>query len=408
MAKDLRSQLKPTKITQLKKTVDSDNTIIGAVTNEYLSLEDGKAIKIRLFPAHPGEERFYVPKKCYWLTRINDEGEPKRFTVLDAVVHGGAKMDLVEQYAKMAKKKNLKNQKIIEAITGDKDSLNPSYSWVAYGAKVVTDEDLAPKLWEFKKMVRDGLNKLAFSEDEDEVIEIDPFTDPDDGIPVLVKYNKKPNRKAGENYYEVSFPKNAKARPLSDEEIEVFMALKPLTEAIGSYSIKEFERALEGIQNFDEEHEIGLFEDDEWIELVEEIKAQFDGDDDEEKPAKKKVAKKKVVEEDDEDEEEDEPKKPAKKPAKKVVEDDEDEEEEKPAKKSSKKVVEDDEDEEEEKPAKKFSKKVVEDDEDGEDDEPKKPSKKKPVEDDEDDEDDVPAKKPKLSMADIKKKMGKK
>jgi hypothetical protein len=390
MAKDLRSQLKPTKITQLKKTVDSDNTIIGAVTNEYLSLEDGKAIKIRLFPAHPGEERFYIPKKCYWLTRINDEGDPKRFTVLDAVVHGGAKMDLVEQYAKMAKKKNLKNQKIIEAITGDKDSLNPSYSWVAYGAKVVADEDLAPKLWEFKKMVRDGLNKLAFSEDEDEVIEIDPFTDPDDGIPVLVKYNKKPNRKAGENYYEVSFPKNAKARPLSDEEIEVFMALKPLTEAIGSYSIKEFERALEGIQNFDEEHEIGLFEDDEWIELVEEIKAQFDGDDDDEKPAKKKVAKKKVVEEDDEDEEEDEPKKPAKKPAKKAVEDDDDEEEEKPAKKSSKKVV--------------------EDDEDDEDDEPKKPSKKKPVEDDEDedDEDDVPAKKPKLSMADIKKKMGKK
>jgi hypothetical protein len=66
---DLRSQLKATPIKKLKKRVDEDNEIIGAyASNEYLNLEDGKTLKIRIFPAHPGNEDFYVPKKCYWLT----------------------------------------------------------------------------------------------------------------------------------------------------------------------------------------------------------------------------------------------------------------------------------------------------------------------------------------------------
>jgi hypothetical protein len=208
-------------------------------------------------------------------------------------------------------------------------------------------------------MVRDAMNKLAFSEDEDEAIEVDPFTDPDEGLPILVKYMKNPNKKKGENYYEVSFPKKVSARPLTDEEIEYFMTLKPLTEVIQKYGMRDFEKALEGLQNFDEEHEMELFEDDAWLEHVEEIKAQYDGEEEEEddKPSKKKTSKKvtkKVVEEEDEDEGDDDS-------------DDEEEEEEKPKKKSAKA------------PAKKAAKKVEEEEE--EDDE-------EPEEADDEEEDD--------------------
>lgn len=211
------------------------------------------------------------------------------------------------------------------------------------------DEQLRAKLWEFKKMVRDAMNKLAFSEDEDEAIEVDPFTDPDEGLPIMVKYMKNPNKKKGENYYEVSFPKKVTSRPLTDEEIEYFMTLKPLTEVLPKYGMRDFERALEGLQNFDEEHEMEMFEDDAWLEHVEEIKAQYDGeseDEDDDKPAKKKTSKKvskKVVEEDEEEAED--------------ADDSDDEEEEKPKKKSSKAA-----------PAKK-SKKVEEEEEDDEEDE---------------------------------------
>ena len=319
MAKEnsLRSQLKATSIKRLQKQIDEDNAMVGAQNStEYLNLEDGKTIKIRIFPGHPGVQDFYVAKKCYWLSFVGDDGETHRGTVLDSKVHGKTKFDVVEEYVKWAKKKIGNNADKLEALVGNgpkSNSLNPQYSWLCYADKINGDDQLRAKIWEFKKMVRDAMNKLAFSEDEDEVIEVDPFTDPDGGLPIMVTYRKNPNKKKGENFYEVSFPKKVSARPLTDEEIEYFMTLKPLNEILSKYGMKDFERALEGLQNFDEENEIGLFDDDDWIEHLEEIKAQYDSDDSEADSApKKKTAVKKAVKkayaksEDDEEEEKDE------------------------------------------------------------------------------------------------------
>ena len=319
MAKEnsLRSQLKATSIKRLQKQIDEDNAMVGAQNStEYLNLEDGKTVKIRIFPGHPGVQDFYVAKKCYWLSFVGDHGETHRGTVLDSKVHGGTKFDVVEEYVKWAKKKIGGDADKLEALVGNgpkSNSLNPQYSWLCYADKINGDDQLRAKIWEFKKMVRDAMNKLAFSEDEDEVIEVDPFTDPDEGLPIMVTYRKNPNKKKGENFYEVSFPKKVSARPLTDEEIEYFMTLKPLNEILSKYGMKDFERALEGLQNFDEENEIGLFDDEDWIEHLEEIKAQYDSDDSEEdSEPKKKTAVKKAVKkayaksEDDEEEEKDE------------------------------------------------------------------------------------------------------
>ena len=316
MAKnDLRSQLKATSIKRLQKQIDEDNAMVGAQSSaEYLNLEDGKTIKIRIFPCHPGQEDFYVARKCYWMSFVGDDGEQHRGTVLDSRVHGGTKYDVVEEYVKYAKKKVGNDADKLEALTGSgpkSNSLNPQYSWLCYADKINGDDQLRAKLWEFKKMVRDAINKLAFSEDEDEVIEVDPFTDPDEGLPIMVTYRKNPNKKKGENFYEVAFPKKVSARPLTDEEIEYFMTLKPLSEVINRYGMRDFERALEGLQNFDTENEIDLFEDEDWLEHLEEIKAQYDAEEDSEdsKPAKKATKKvvKKVAEPEDDEEEEDEP-----------------------------------------------------------------------------------------------------
>lgn len=320
MAKEnsLRSQLKATSIKRLQKQIDADNEMVGTGSStEYLNLEDGKTIKIRIFPGHPGQEDFYVAKKCYWLSFRTDDGEERRGTVLDSKVHGGTKYDIVEEYVKYAKKFIGNDADKLEALVGNgpkSNSLNPQYTWLCYADRVNGDDQLRAKLWEFKKMVRDAMNKLAFSEDEDEVIEVDPFTDPDEGLPINVTYRKNPNKKKGENYYEVAFPKKVSARPLTDEEIEYFMSLKPLSEVVNKYGMRDFERALEGLQNFDEDNEIGLFEDDAWLEHLEEIKAQYDADDEEDEAPKKKTASKKTTvkkaslapEEDDEDADEEE------------------------------------------------------------------------------------------------------
>ena len=344
---NFREKFKATKIKDLKKAVDKDDAMVGVSNNDYLNLEDGKTLKIRIFPAHPGHEQFYVPKKCYWLSfPAEDGGDNKRGTVLDSIVHGGTKMDLVQEYVKYAKKKYGDDDDKMETLTGtgmNSNALNPQYSWLCYASIVTPDEELHPKVWEFKKMVRDALNKLAFDEDNDEPIEVDPFTDPDDGLVLAVKYLKKPNKKRGENYYEVDFAKTGKkkeaySRAITDEELEAFSRLKPLNEVVPRYTKKEFDRALEGLQCWDEEFDFNLFDDDEWLEIVEAVKEQYNGssddDDEDEKPKKKTVKKtsKKVEEEEDADDEEE--KKPAKKSAKKKVEEepedseDEDSEEE--------------------------------------------------------------------------------
>ena len=61
MAKEnsLRSQLKATSIKRLRKQIDEDNAMVGAQSStEYLNLEDGKTVKIRIFPGHPGVQDF--------------------------------------------------------------------------------------------------------------------------------------------------------------------------------------------------------------------------------------------------------------------------------------------------------------------------------------------------------------
>ena len=416
----LRDQFKPTSVKSLKKVAEEDEKMLGISSNEYLQLEDKKTIKVRIFPAHPGVESFYVRRKCYWLPFQRNDGEMGRTSVNDSVIHGGTKYDLIDEYVKAAKKFINGDSDKLEAIVG-RDGLLPSYSWICYADKVQPDTELKAKLWEFRKVVRDALNRLTFTEDEDEAIETDPFTDIDEGLPVMVSYNKNPNRKKGENYYDVAFAKKPTPRPLTDAELEYFSTLKPLNEIIGQYTMQDFDRALAGLQIFDEEHEIGLFDDDDWLEKVEEIRAQYDSDEDEDaakRKSAKKTSKKQPKPEDDSDDE-----------------DDEDDEDEKPAKKGKvkKQAESEDEDDEDEDDS------DDEDEDDSDDDELDgfdrtelkryikeneldvtvkksmsdddireaiRAAQKSDEEDGDDDEDDEP--KSKVSLADIRKKLAKK
>ena len=332
---NLRSQFKATSIKSLRKAVDKDDALVGVQSNDYLSLEDGKTSKIRIFPAHPGEENFYISRMTYWMSFTNEEGETRRGTVLDSIAHGGTKMDIVREYVKLAKKRYGNDSEKMDALVGtgmNSNSLNPRYSWLCYADFVREGEELRPKIWEFGKMVRDLLNKLAMSEDEDEPIEIDPFTDPDEGVPVLVKYLKKPNKKKGEQYYEVTLGKKPKARPITDEELERFAALKPLSEITPRYGMRDFDRAIDGLRNFDDENGFDLFDDDEWLEIMEKVKSQYEAEDEDadEKPAKKKTTTKKASNKTTE------------------IESDIDEEEEKPVSKKDKKKSEPEPEEDEE------------------------------------------------------------
>lgn len=308
---NLRSKYKAksVKIGDLKDKADEENSMIGAKGfNDYLEFVDGKAVKFRLFPPHDGVD-FYVMKKQCWLTLEDSDGKEVRRTVLNSVLHGGTKLDLIDEYIKFAKA-NLKDDEKLKILTDWKTGLSYDLEWVAYAVKIVKDVREFGLL-AFKKTVRDALNKELFMEDESDPIEVDPFTDIDDGLPLLIKYLSKPNKKKGEEYYSVTVGK--KAQPLTDEELEKFDKAKSLIELFrGVYKLSDFERALAGVQHYDTENEFDFFEDDRWLEIVEEVKNQYDEEEEEEeeeedeKPKKEKKAKKSKKPEPEEDEEEEE------------------------------------------------------------------------------------------------------
>jgi len=312
----LRDKYKPVKLEDLKKKVQQEDAIVGSSGggSEFLEIEENKTNKFRLFPPHDGVD-YYLMRKRYWLTMENDEGEEVRRTVLDSKVHGGTKKDIIQEYVNWCKK-NVTNKETLDAITHWKDGLSAQHHFISYALKIEKDSNEFGLL-AFKKTVRDAINKATFVEDDDEPIEVDPFTDPDEGLPLLIKYNPKPNKKKGEDFYDVQVGK--KAIPLTDEELEQFDKAKPLSELyMNVYGMAQFETALEGLKYFDAKYEIDAFDDDGWLSVVEDVKSQYsesaDDEDEDEKPKKSakseksapKKSSKKVVDEDEDEEDEDE------------------------------------------------------------------------------------------------------
>lgn len=323
---NLRDKFKATKVAEIKKSIDDETALLGYSSGQdYIKLESGKTTKLRIYPKFPNESKYWQMRSYYWLPVVTNDGEVKRRPFSDARRHGGMPKDIIDEYIKFVKANFSDNEDKMSIFTRQRDGLAITNSWVAYAAKVEDDDEpLKPKIWEFKKTVRDHLRSLACDEDGDSIIEDDPFTDPNDGLIVRVKYNKQPDSHRSEKYYEVSLGKTPKKRPLTDEELEEFDKMTPLSEMFNGYSIDDFEDALKALQVFDEEEGIEAFDLPEWLDVVEEVRSLFkstsskkskEDEDDDEKPSKKSVSKtttksapkpsaKEEPEDDDEDEDE--------------------------------------------------------------------------------------------------------
>ena len=308
---NLRNKYKPVKLEALKKKVQQEDALVGVNQggSDFLEITEGATNKFRLLPPHDGAD-YYIMRKRYWLTLEDEDGEEIRRTVLDSRAHGGTQRDIVQEYVNYCKK-HVTDKDTLEALTHWKDGLSAQHHFIAYAVKIQKDNNQFGLL-AFKKTVRDAINKATFVEDDDEPIEVDPFTDVDDGLPLLIRYNSKPNKKKGEDFYDVQVGKKAIA--ISDSDLDLFDQAKPLTEMyVGVYGLSQFETALEGLKFFDAKFEVDAFDDDSWLDTIETVKGQYDANEDEdededEKPARKKESRKPVpvAEEDDEDEDEDE------------------------------------------------------------------------------------------------------
>lgn len=314
---NLRDKYKATPVKTLKKSITEEDAEFSSGRGQYVQLTDGKN-RIRFFPAHKADERFYTLRAFYWVKNYADDDsgdEMYNRTVLSARFHyPNAKWDLIDEYIVAARSFIESNGDLesdekaakLEVITNWKTGLQLSRSWVAYCLKI-SGEKREFGLVEMNKTIRDKINSEVLLEDEDEPITTDPFTDPDAGKVVIINVDKSKS-KADQKYT----IKVSGANPLTDEELETFDSAKPLTDLF-HYTAKDWDSGLEGIKIFDDANDIGLFADADWLEHVEEIKAQFNFGGSSKKAAAGATTGKKAVATNDDDD--DAPPPPTKKAA---------------------------------------------------------------------------------------------
>lgn len=303
-----RNAFKATSTSSMKVVKEKEDALIPKAggRTDRIELEDGLN-KMRIFPAHPGEENFYHILSQHWITITDDKGEEQRRTVINAKVHAGWSNDIFDAYIQYVRENlsstdaedSAKIKKLTDSYNG---GLVMQTSWLCYAKQIKKNSADVFGLYEFKKTVRDSINDESIIEDEDESISVDPFTDPDDGKLLLVTYNSKAKKAA--DYYKVQIGKNAS--PLSDDELEKFSKLTPLSQLdFLHYTPEMFEMALEGIEFFDAEQEINLFDSDDFQSIIEELRENFNTPKETKKAASKPTVKKNQKEEElDEEEEE--------------------------------------------------------------------------------------------------------
>jgi hypothetical protein len=304
-----RSKYKATSAANLKRQEEEVKEIVnlGNSYNRagYHSIDQGKN-KHRIYPARNPEDpnsSFIVPKSIHFLPQLveetDDRGNKKDVIkwkpVFNSRVHGKTKKDICEEYIKMAEaliSKETKDptefKKRMAPVNGYKDKTGTWHAgitgqtkWVSYSDKYSTAGKKIGFL-EVTNGVKENMNKLTITEQAGEPIEIDPFSDADDGICLIIDYNKQAQKAS--DYYKLSleevqidkFNRKLVPTPLTDEDIEKWLALESLEDLfVMSYKKVDFKKALAGLQIFDEQYNIGVWAIDEWHDIIAEIESYY-------------------------------------------------------------------------------------------------------------------------------------
>lgn len=276
---------------------------------EFLKIKDGNN-KFRIFPYHPdgGGSVYAEAKVIHWLPGESaerddkgnivkdDKGNPKiRKTnkpIFNSKVHGDTSKDIIEEYISFAEKvskeiyaKEDDRKAFLEPIIGNFNKkingILAKSSWVIYANKIEGTTTTFGKL-EIGKAVKFRLNAISATESSDEPLGTDPFTDINDGRAIIITYDK--DAKKATDYYSTeidsSFDKVTKQinlYPLTDEDLEKFEKFPSLASMFKkSYKRKDFDLALKGLKMFDDEHELGIFAYEGFLDIADEISGYYE------------------------------------------------------------------------------------------------------------------------------------
>lgn len=273
-----RSKYKPTIMADLKAQENEHETKRPSQGNSgkagYLTIGKNEN-KFRFFPCHPdGGGKTYSEAKCvtflstekpvYVDGKKTDKKELKRSPVFNSKVHGNTPIDLVEEYLRVAKNIAIpaftddidRQDKIWKYLTG-MNGIKPIDSWEVYASKFEEGTWSPIGILSLKKSITTQLKDIALEFVGNNPVSPDPFTDPNEGIAVIIK-------KTGEGLdteYKATLSKIGVGKeakfdevPLTDEQLEAFDKLDPLHKLyVKSLKRSDFESQVEGLDNFEKE-----------------------------------------------------------------------------------------------------------------------------------------------------------
>lgn len=271
----------------------------------FHTIEDGTNV-FRICPPHNPDEPSFQPKCTTWLEiEVNETDKDgketgkkilKKRPIFNSRVHGGTPKDLVEEYINFV-------YKSIYDQTQDKDErskkLAPISGWrgkdgkwnsgIRYSTSYIFYAFKNNKLarLELMKGDKDRMEELNISEDAEDPIVTDVFSDPNEGVSLIIDRKKDDKNK----YYNVVAkrefnPKKFKtwdefmaSERLTDEqlmELDKAESLKTLYQ--NAFKRSDFEKQLEGLRIFDEKNKFQVFENDEFLDIVQEIDGYYPED----------------------------------------------------------------------------------------------------------------------------------
>jgi len=302
-----RSKFKATKLEVIKEQEKEQEKLKPHFGNDggpnFHKLDEDGDYKMRVYPFHPdgGGESFNECKVVSFLPIrqpkrgkdgkvIEGQFEVKRKPIFNSKTHGGLEKDLVEEYMQYVKKNILplhaddeaKQKEIWQTVTG-RDGVKPQETWPCY-ADMYKDGKVTFGLWEIKKSIKGQMVELAASiTDDDDIVSPDPYSDVEDGICVIVTRDSVAGKEDASKWYKArldsklvdKFNQQLVPTPLTDEQLENLLEVDSLHKRfVNSFTSKDFDFQLKGLQRIDEENNIGAFADDAWLDICEEISQQ--------------------------------------------------------------------------------------------------------------------------------------
>ena len=269
----------------------------------FHTVEDGKNV-FRILPPHPDCKvgSCYLAKrtamlKCevpvYQDGVVTDKTEVKLKSIFCATQHGGLPKDPIELYTDYVRSQandtienKTERQQYLYPITGWRD--NQGWHWgmgqqTTFVCYAIKNNELK-RLELYETWIKE-MNKLSITEEPSDVITVDPFSDPNEGFPLIItKGSEKDKNGKDKTTYVVTKDELSRTRResweeffertrVTDAQLEELINQAPLSDMYGTdlYSKWDWSLAIDGLRRFDEEHKYKIFENTDFLDELQEL-----------------------------------------------------------------------------------------------------------------------------------------